>query len=1630
MKGKSALLGLGIILPVALTVATLTVHNNYLSKRGVSASEFSLTLNSSNAYSSGDTKMISTYSGAYQVEFTYDSCVSLSNNHALINVGGSITNTQQITSISRFSVTYTGGSLRCQTSYDCSTWNEGFILASGQEYVMGSNPYFVKLTAENNNVSLSEAKYKYTCVANPNIPEPTPVVNEYQKVTSELTDYTGTYLIVYESGSVAFNGGLSTLDAINNTIDVEIANNTITSDATNDNATFEIAKIGNTNTYYVKSHSGYYIGRTSNDNGMLSSASTQYAHEISIDGSATLSTNLSGNNVSLKFNAASDQMRFRYYKSGQESIQLYKKVSSGSSIPTINEAVAIQVEDANKDTYTTNSIFANENALVVTAIKSDGTSEILANTDYSYTLLKAGMTSEPVDPNQKFGVEGTFSVTVTYGDLLPAKYSFEVGEYIYATAIYLSAPLTTFTTADIFADSLSELTADIEYNNPLYDSDSIAYSQFNANHLSVQLLNTGGAAYDLNQPFGTSGTWQIKLSYSYKGIELSTLVDITVNLIPVQSVTISDSTLTLEEGLTAQLTATTNPTNATNTNITWSSTDVSVATVSSTGLVTAIAKGTATIYATSTMDNTKVGQCVVTVTKPSVIVSEYLFTSKTWTATKDGIAANWTNGSSGNGFMNNGVQITTGTSGANATSPVSFTDVKKVVVSYCTNASSGAGSISIQIGSSSTISHTITKTGGTTARDLEFTPASNQTGNVKITVTCSTNSIYICGITITCDNNPVYPTSLNITGNSSVNVGDTTQLGVTFNSADVNRTNVTWTSNNTAVATVSNGGLVTGISQGSATITATGEAESGTGPTANITITVSNVAVSGVSINPTTLALTVGGSSTLTATVSPSNATNKGITFSSNNTSVATVDQNSGNVLAIAKGSATITATSKSDSSKKATCTVTVSDQLVTSISINPNSLSLEPGASSQLSAVVSPDNAANKSYTWSSSNTSVATVTSAGLVTAVTNGSANIYATANDGSNVKGTCAITVSESSSGSGTTDFDTWTLVSSINELSAGDVIVIADNTSEVVAGQLTTGSRSSYLNSESATFSGDEITELPSDAMKFTVGQSGSNYTFTNEDNELLGCSAEKKMTLGSGTTTWTLSISSGDVTMTSTTSNNGLLRYNSGSPRFTTYKSGQNAVQFYKGGVSTPVYPTSISINGTNEVGVGRKTQLSIDYTPSNTNQKNTVWTSDNSSVATVDQKGMVTGVSTGTTTINARETKENGSYIYASYTITVVAQALDSYTIMIYMCGSDLESDSGLATGDIKEILSVSNQPSGVNIIIETGGASSWYSTYGISKDNLERYHVANRQLIKDDTLSKADMSAQGTFESFLEWGLTEYPAQKTGVILWNHGGGMTGVCYDENYNGGYGTLTAAEVRSGVGNVFNNIGRTDKLEWIGYDACLMQVADIASVNADYFNYMIAAEESESGYGWDYDTFLPTLYNNPSTATSTILAKICDTFITSTGGSKSSNANTLSVLDLSKMDDFTTALEAFATSLNINSKTKWNSVKNVCNSTLQFGDNIFGNYDAVSLVDGLSSQFSVNKTALITAISNLVIYNKYGGYYSSTIPCGICLFVAYSSDTQYGLQETASVCYTAKDTKFSTWRSIMINYGF
>lgn len=257
--------------------------------------------------------------------------------------------------------------------------------------------------------------------------------------------------------------------------------------------------------------------------------------------------------------------------------------------------------------------------------------------------------------------------------------------------------------------------------------------------------------------------------------------------------------------------------------------------------------------------------------------------------------------------------------------------------------------------------------------------------------------------------------SLNKTS-ANLTVGDTLSVTATVKPTNASNKGVSWSSSNANVATVSQNGKITAKSAGTATITV--KTTDGN-KTANIKVNVTNpiptiIAVTGVSLNKNNLSLETGSNETLIATVNPNNATNKNVFWSSSNTNVATVSQN-GKVTAVGAGTATITVTTESGG-KTAMANITVTNPSidVTSVTLNKNNLSLEIGSNETLIANVHPGNATNKNVSWSSNNTSIATVSQNGKVTAVSAGTATITVTTIDG-RFTATCIITVEDPSEG---------------------------------------------------------------------------------------------------------------------------------------------------------------------------------------------------------------------------------------------------------------------------------------------------------------------------------------------------------------------------------------------------------------------------------------------------------------------------------------------------------------------------------------------------------------------------------------------------------------------------------------
>lgn len=525
---------------------------------------------------------------------------------------------------------------------------------------------------------------------------------------------------------------------------------------------------------------------------------------------------------------------------------------------------------------------------------------------------------------------------------------------------------------------------------------------------------------------------------------------VNVTDIKVTGITLNKTTLNIKTGATEQLTARVQPTDATNSKVTWSSNEPTVAEVDQTGMITAKKEGSAVITVTAQDGSGKTATCQVNVT--DIKVSGITLSASTLAMQTEDVKqlsvtnitpANATNKAlkweskntwvatvdeSGNVTAKNPGEATitvtaADNGGAQATCKVTVTE-RTVPVIKVTQIQLSQTRASLIEGKELQLTATVLPTDATNqsltwSSSVEGVATVDPTGKVTaikagttvITATAKDDS----GISASCTVQVTVPT-VKVTGitlnktTASVVKGKTVALTATVTPDTATDKTIKWTTSNKNVATVSPDGVVTAVAAGTAIITATAADGSGVKATCKITVTNPVIKVTKVTLNKTTASVVKGKTLTLTATVTPTNATNKNVTWKSSNTKIATVDGN-GKVTAVAAGTATIICTAKADKSKSATCKITVTNPAVkvTKLSMNKTSVDLLKGKTVQLKVTVTPSNATNKAVTWTSSNKKIATVTSNGLVKAVGTGTVTITAKAKDGSGKKVTCKINV---------------------------------------------------------------------------------------------------------------------------------------------------------------------------------------------------------------------------------------------------------------------------------------------------------------------------------------------------------------------------------------------------------------------------------------------------------------------------------------------------------------------------------------------------------------------------------------------------------------------------------------------
>ena len=248
------------------------------------------------------------------------------------------------------------------------------------------------------------------------------------------------------------------------------------------------------------------------------------------------------------------------------------------------------------------------------------------------------------------------------------------------------------------------------------------------------------------------------------------------------------------------------------------------------------------------------------------------------------------------------------------------------------------------------------------------------------------------------------------------------------------------------------------------------------------------------------------------------------------------------------------------------------------------------------------------------------------------------------------------------------------------------------------------------------------------------------------------------------------------------------------------------------------------------------------------------------------------------------------------------------SWAIYWYLCGSDLESNGGFATNDLSELMEV-ELPENVNVVIETGGSTVWQNDL-MDAEKLQRWLYNSEGLQLVDEQPSASMGEAQTLADFLSFAKGNFPAEKTAVVFWNHGGGsVSGAAFDEIY--GYDSLTLDEMYQAFSSVWTPSTEKQPLELIGFDTCLMATVDVANTFSDLAHYLVASEETEPANGWYYSQWVGALAENPSMNGEELGKVICDAYYAGCEEVGTQDNTTLSLTDLTKVQPLLDAYNTF-----------------------------------------------------------------------------------------------------------------------
>lgn len=317
-----------------------------------------------------------------------------------------------------------------------------------------------------------------------------------------------------------------------------------------------------------------------------------------------------------------------------------------------------------------------------------------------------------------------------------------------------------------------------------------------------------------------------------------------------------------------------------------------------------------------------------------------------------------------------------------------------------------------------------------------------------------------------------------------------------------------------------------------------------------------------------------------------------------------------------------------------------------------------------------------------------------------------------------------------------------------------------------------------------------------------------------------------------------------------------------------------------------------------------------------------------------------------------------------------------DTWTVMVYMCGGKEESESGVYSDKLREMMKV-NYPESVKVIVQTGGSEQWHLN-GVYSDYSQRFEVRKDKLYLADQSAPVDMGNYRTLENFISWGKANYKADHYMLILSGEGGGsMYGMCYDELNDGG--GLSLEEISYAMS--LDGSG----LDIVGLDTSLMGSIETGTSLSTYAQYMVASQDIQPSDGWDYEGFLKYLCANPSADAAEVGMMMCNTYYNKCVKNGTEADAAMSLTDMTKLSTLNQAFDGMAGDMLMLTDTIENFA--VLSNTL---DSIHI-YGGASEDEGFSNLIDIGDTAmkmkqyvgntadvLIDALNDAVVYRVCG----------------------------------------------------